>query len=53
MLAQGIVGVGAAGLVTRWVLPAIAPSGWVARKAYALPFDADRTVELTRKASWH
>ena len=47
-----IVGVGAAGLATRWVLPAIAPPGWVARKAYALPFDARRTVELTRKGSW-
>ncbi len=47
-----IVGVGAAGLATRWVLPAIAQPGWVARKVYALPFDARRTVELTRKGSW-
>ena len=37
-----IVGVGVAGLVTRWVLPALAPAGWVSRKAYALPFDAQR-----------
>ena len=35
-----IVGVGVAGLVTRWVLPALAPAGWVSRKVYALPFDA-------------
>ena len=38
-----IVGVGVAGLVTRWVLPALAPPGWVSRKAYALPFDAQRS----------
>ena len=43
-----IVGVGVAGLATRWVLPALAPAGWVSRKAYALPFDAQRAVERAR-----
>ena len=43
-----ITGVGVAGLVTRWVLPAIAPAGWISRKAYALPFDAQRRVEGAR-----
>ena len=47
-----IAGVGVAGLATRWVLPAIAPPGWVARKAYALPFDAHRAVEVARRGSW-
>ena len=47
-----IVGVGAAGLTTRWFVPAIAPQSWVARKAYELPFDARRTVEIARKGSW-
>jgi predicted exporter len=43
-----IVGVGVAGLVTRWVLPALTPAGWVSRKAYALPFDAQSAVERAR-----
>src|SRR5262249_52658335 len=47
-----IVGVAAAGLTTRWVLPAIAPSRWIARKAHALPFDANRLVQHSRHASW-
>jgi predicted exporter len=44
-----IVGVGVAGLVTRRVLPALAPAGWVSRKAHALPFDANRCVEEARR----
>lgn len=47
-----IAGVGAAGLVTRWVLPALTPSGWTARKAYALPFDAQRAVAAMRRSRW-
>jgi predicted exporter len=46
-----IVGVGAAGLATRWVLPAIAPARWIARKAHALPFDGNRLVNLARHGS--
>jgi predicted exporter len=47
-----IVGVGVAGLVTRRVLPALVPASWVSRKAYALPFDAQRAVEVTRRGFW-
>ena len=47
-----IVGVGVAGLATRWVLPALAPAGWVSRKAYALPFDAQRAVEGVRRGRY-
>ena len=41
-----IAGVGVAGLVTRWVLPALTPEGWVSRRVYALPFDAERAVAV-------
>ena len=47
-----IVGVGAAGLVTRWVLPAITPANAVSRKVYGLPFDAPRAVAVVRRGSW-
>jgi hypothetical protein len=44
-----MVGVGVAGLTTRRVLPALAPDGWVSRKAHALPFDAERAVAGARR----
>ena len=44
-----MVGVGVAGLATRWVLPAVTPVDWVSRKAYALPFDVERAVALLRR----
>jgi predicted exporter len=47
-----IVGVGVAGLATRWVLPAITRPDAVSRKAYTLPFDARGSVEVARKARW-
>src|SRR5262249_21609546 len=43
---------GRPGRVTRWVLPALTPSGWTARKAYALPFDAQRAVAAMRRSRW-
>lgn len=47
-----IVGVGAAGMVTRWVLPAITRPGAAAHRVYALPFDARAAVERFRNGSW-
>jgi predicted exporter len=44
-----IVGVGAAGLVTRWVLPALTPAAWVSRRAYALPFEAQGAIAQARR----
>lgn len=45
-----IVGVGVAGLVTRWVLPALAPAAAMAAITYTLPFDAGRNMLFARTA---
>jgi len=47
-----IVGVGAAGLVTRWVLPAITPANAVSRKVYAFPIDARGAMTIARRGRW-
>jgi predicted exporter len=47
-----IVGVGIAGLTTRWVLPAITPPGAVSRKVHALPFTMEGGAPVTRHAAW-
>jgi predicted exporter len=47
-----IAGVAVAGLVTRWVLPAITPSRFVSRKVYALPLDAQQLAQVAGRGRW-
>ena len=47
-----IVGVGVAGLTTRWVLPAITPARAVARKIHALPLPTRGGAAFARRGAW-
>jgi predicted exporter len=47
-----MVGVGTAGLVTRFVLPALTPTRAFERKTTRLPFDANRGFDFLHRNAW-
>jgi predicted exporter len=47
-----MTGVGAAGLVTQYVLPALMPARVFERKTTRLPFDANRGLAFFRRYAW-
>lgn len=47
-----IAGVAAAGLTTRWVLPAVIPPAFIGRKVSGPPFDLSAAAGALRRARW-